>query len=581
MRTVRVLVAVVLAASFVMLSPATASAATSCADLSFLTTEQKTALGIFDGQCITKSVGQTDYQAVTDWLGVPGELREMKVAPGGTAVVSTAATIAATVAPQWGKIAGLIGTGLTAVATAGVTLFGGGIGDWWWQPDAPAVEQIPGSPGTAVPVTSAQASSPVHPVADPIAATVTSPYLYGVTVNYATTTAGTVYASVLTFPEGVTPPTASAAKALFDNFNGGVWTNQPYSTMRTQLTNAGYTTGNYATGIQSVTALSGGRRTLNLTGQFLQPGQVGAGYRYGLVIIGTTATQLYKANYSVIVVDYAALTNPAPEVPGSALPGRTIEQTVSCKRPNGTTYTYTNTADASAAITPGALVPVAGLMCDTGDRAQTATATVKSPSKPDVQIISPTAVPSRNPVTNSTTWVTNETVTVVGDPDGVVTTLPGPGPVIEPTTPTGSCSLGWGDVLNGSILFDAVSCALSWAFVPSAAATVTATSTVTSAWNASGVGQLLTSVKNSAGVVWGTFTQSTGCGGIAFTVPFDGMDFQTEVLDSCVEPTKTMADWSRNILTVVIVLGGGLMVINTFLGAFGWPQLFRRGSDES
>jgi len=580
MRTVRVLVAVVLAASFVMLSPATASAATSCADLSFLTTEQKTAFGMFEGQCITKSVGQTDQAAVQAWALTPGEIREMKVSPGGTALVSTAATVAATVAPQWGKIAGLIGTGLTAVATAGVTLFGGGIGNWWWQPDAPAVEQIPGGTPVGLPISSAS-NGPGVTAAN--ATTRTSPYPYGVNFQLLGHSGSAVQGQVWYVDTSLYPTSSlPSAQTLLACANSG--TNTWPRSLTTMLSKVGGcggvpTQNVYGSGVGFPMAGSGSTWSTYVTGQYATATQRPA---YALLDFDGTASSFAQATTFVVRFDYGEITSPTgASAPGSALAGRTIEQTISCKRPNGTTYTYTNTADASAAITPGSLVPVAGLMCDTGDRAESATATVKSPSKPDVQIISPTAVPSRNPVTNSTTWVTNETVTVVGDPDGVVTTLPGPGPVTEPTTPTGSCSLGWGDVLNGSILFDAVSCALSWAFVPSAAATVTATSTVTSAWNASGVGQLLTSVKNSAGVVWGTFTQSTGCGGIAFTVPFDGMDFQTEVLDSCVEPTKTMADWSRNILTVVIVLGGGLMVINTFLGAFGWPQLFRRGSDDS
>lgn len=67
-------------------------------------------------------------------------------------------------------------------------------------------------------------------------------------------------------------------------------------------------------------------------------------------------------------------------------PSRTIEQTVTCKRADGSVSTVTNVGS-SGVWAAGAMVEVAGLMCPSGSRAVGVSATVKTPGGDDVALL--------------------------------------------------------------------------------------------------------------------------------------------------------------------------------------------------
>lgn len=94
---------------------------------------------------------------------------------------------------------------------------------------------------------------------------------------------------------------------------------------------------------------------------------------------------------------------------------------------------------------------------------------------------------------------------------------------VTPTDPAVSdCSFGWSDLLNGGVVLKAVSCSLTWAFVPDPAVVETAASAVSVAWAGSGPAVIV----STANEVLGPFAQigvdgPGDCQGpeVAFDVP--------------------------------------------------------------
>lgn len=197
-----------------------------------------------------------------------------------------------------------------------------------------------------------------------------------------------------------------------------------------------------------------------------------------------------------------------------------------------------------------------------------------------------------NPGLDPNGWPISPDPSVVVDPEPSPAPTPppvtsAPPPIDDPTTlpplesvdAPGSCSLGWGDVLNGSIIYKATSCALAWAFVPSPTALATEVQTSMDSWNASQLGMFV----NAAAAVpagLGTMTDgASGCTGPTFTVPFPSGEVDVQPLNACDEPMSTVANWVKIVSTVILVVGGVVFVSYPILRAFGMPQL-RKGSDD-
>lgn len=227
----------------------------------------------------------------------------------------------------------------------------------------------------------------------------------------------------------------------------------------------------------------------------------------------------------------------APTVDAS--PNRWIEQTVTCTDGSGTPHTSTLTGS-PAEWASGAFIGVLGLLCPSGEYATDYEATVKTEGGADVEIAGGTSpdvssIPSECLVgtsvvcgvklqrrTGEDTWTdclpgvtpnpctrwaespnrTTDYRCMYGATTFIVVQLAScggwkrvfdPAPPEDPTPeydpplngdPTdGFCSLGWGDVLTGAIVFKAVGCALQWAFVPSEETLTTVQAQISSAWD--------------------------------------------------------------------------------------------------
>jgi hypothetical protein len=147
-------------------------------------------------------------------------------------------------------------------------------------------------------------------------------------------------------------------------------------------------------------------------------------------------------------------------------------------------------------------------------------------------------------------------------------TLPGPATADAPVD--ADCGLGWSALLDGTIVYKAVSCALAWAFVPDSAVVTQAQTDVSaaldstglSAWTSAvgGVGTALVGVASSAG---------SGCGGLHFVLPLGGHDYPVDILDSCGPPLADVAPKVKLVLTVVFLVAGARLVVRPILSSFG------------
>lgn len=119
-----------------------------------------------------------------------------------------------------------------------------------------------------------------------------------------------------------------------------------------------------------------------------------------------------------------------------------------------------------------------------------------------------------------------------------------------------SCDLGWSDVLNGSVMVKATSCALAWAFVPKTDL-ASRTGTVTAAWSASGPGQWAASVWRVPGVLIGGLSGGdVDCGGPHIEWTYRSMHTDLQPVSVCENPGKTLAAATKIILGVVLVVVG-------------------------
>jgi hypothetical protein len=148
-----------------------------------------------------------------------------------------------------------------------------------------------------------------------------------------------------------------------------------------------------------------------------------------------------------------------------------------------------------------------------------------------------------------------------------------------PPGPQGGCDIGWGDLLNGSIVFKAVGCALSWAFVPSEVAVQTATATMTGALDTSIFGDVQTRFAN----LWTPFSglaSGGDCRGPGITIAnpaarHAGDHLPALLIDdmhpwaACSGPAKYVSDTWLGLASFVTYFAAGLVGLRAVLGAIG------------
>lgn len=250
---------------------------------------------------------------------------------------------------------------------------------------------------------------------------------------------------------------------------------------------------------------------------------------------------------STVVSAVISATRVPPPPPATTYPDKWVEQTIQCNKADGSSYTLSQTYYANASGN----ISIAGLSCNSGDFLTDASTeltdgTTSEPlsepyaAPPAIDLIPHTCAVAGaqcvyeiikiNPTTGTrlnclenpaacldfqptTGTVPNTYQCFYGgqvvdmrlcsgfvfdtDPSGTPTVTRVPTPELAeplPTTPTetvtddGSCSLGWGDVLNGSVVYKAVKCALTWAFVPSPASVQLATAQLRASMESSAIG---------------------------------------------------------------------------------------------
>jgi len=530
-----------------VLAASPALAVTGCADLTFLTAPQAEGLGLTPNQCVPQAPGQSDSDAVADWLATPGDLNEWLVVPG-SGVTKLNPAFAGTVTTSLGSVvagASATGTALAGAAMAGVSLAVGGLLSWAWQPDATTLSTVPVPPVVGTPGSFNNFS-------------MTWPTTYTSTTTVLTGSYGnTTDPLSLTYAR----PTTTVFAKGYDYY---YWCASTPAT----LVSLGGHYGTSASAI-SVTHTKAASLCSSAGGwggfQFVPYAPAGA-----------------TINATVV----------ATSLPTDPFPGRTIEQTVTCRRADGSSYSVTNSTDASAGLSLAASIAVAGLNCDAGSRAESVGATLVTPGEPDVTIVNPVTVPTKVPnLVTVPSCATTAVGCVVTNPTPVpsptpVLTDPPPGfdpgtPGEDLTTPTETfCNIAFGDLLTGLVVFKAVGCALSWAFVPSPGVASAQVDALRSAWSGSRVGTFTSAGAGSISAVAGLFSVGSACGGVPVTIPLSGTDYETVLLDSCSGSVKTMADTTHLLLTVVVAVGGVLLLINTALGAFGLPRMWSRSDGD-
>ena len=281
-------------------------------------------------------------------------------------------------------------------------------------------------------------------------------------------------------------------------------------------------------------------------------------------------------------------------------PNRWIEQTITCNKADGTTVTSTLTGPPSD-FPPGTSRSVAGILCPAGTTAKEWTSTLKTDGGPDVLIQTITAPPGTAALTGCaatgvvcqvklqyhdtpTTWkdcemgktgpCTNWRTSVAPSTSfrcqygtgtswsdvglsscSILDRAFQPDPTSSPYVPPqpapggGGCDLGgWSSVLDGSIIYKAVGCALVWAFVPSPETWQSVQTRGATAWSSSAVGAYVTAGSGALGSIASIGEgQSSTCNGLVYEFPILGAGkAPTEItlLDACHAPMHDIAGLS-------------------------------------
>lgn len=120
-----------------------------------------------------------------------------------------------------------------------------------------------------------------------------------------------------------------------------------------------------------------------------------------------------------------------------------------------------------------------------------------------------------------------------------------------------------------------VRCALEWAFTPRPEAIQDAQNAVVTGYRASAFAPITGAIENMGG----TFQSIYGCEGLPFDVNFFGIEFRGRLFESCSPPWDGVASFTRNIITGVLWLGGGLAIMRYGAGVFGFMGVGGAGPD--
>ncbi|MEI8081426.1 MAG: hypothetical protein WCI74_06220 [Actinomycetes bacterium] len=489
----------------------------------------------------------------------------------GAAVVVPAATIAEVEAAMAPVLSGTISaTTAQLLGTAGTLALGlGGTAAWRWVTsgsDLPAGTDTTGLGAFAGPYTISPTALDTVAVAktDYVNFTVTNPvgtYRHGWLL--CRTAAGEVPTPAALLA-AVTTYGASGTTAVAARFTG--WSN------------AG---GNIASASSGATF----NYSFNSCGTLYQP---------AAIVFWTNATSSQAAIASMSQVGVLVVGYQGVATPGGAFPGRTIEQVVTCKMPNGQTYNRAGSVDAAMALSGLAYLTVAGLMCDPGDVAIDYGATVKTPGQSDVPIVRPSSAGGTRTPTPGLSRLPSDLLSDLVKPGSThkIEFLPGSNvdpsqpPVIRPATPdpagtspgvtdpgtgaTSYCGMSFADVLTGAVMFKASGCALSWAFVPSAAAVATTTATLRSSFDHSGVSTYVSSFGAVPGALSSAAASAgTGCAGPHFTIPLKGHSYSFDPLNACSAPMSGVAVVIKVLISVLVIVAGLRFLLRPVLSSFG------------
>lgn len=306
---------------------------------------------------------------------------------------------------------------------------------------------------------------------------------------------------------------------------------------------------------------------------------------------------------------------------------RWIEQTVTCRRPNGTTYDRSGTVPVVSwsGTTP---ITVTGIDCDPGDVALDWAADVVGSGTGDrTRVGEAHAADSVRSASNAcltgaanckavleqlqadgTTWLSCHVsgTNCVGwwqsqnraqtyrcrygnDTEGWITVAlsvcsiyrdAAPGGSLKPATDTstssqpgatdGSCDLGWGDLLNGTIVQKAVGCALTWAFVPDPAVVTELQAEAASAWSTSDTGLFWSGLIGVFAPLGDLGGGEESCGGLSFDLPLAGLHVDGTLFNTCVEPWSTYAPWVKGFLTCFVIVDGAWYLMRIVGAGLGW-----------
>jgi hypothetical protein len=156
------------------------------------------------------------------------------------------------------------------------------------------------------------------------------------------------------------------------------------------------------------------------------------------------------------------------------------------------------------------------------------------------------------------------------DPSTGSTSTSTDGPQPDTTDTTGPSCMGgiwsWNPV---DWVYIPIKCALKWAFVPSPTAVETSLQSIENDWTGSVVGQAIGQVGGVIGAVGNLGSSAAGCAGPALSIPpLQLTDWHP--LDACSAPMSQVAGVVHVVLTLVVYVGGAIVIARLLAAAFGF-----------
>jgi len=150
-----------------------------------------------------------------------------------------------------------------------------------------------------------------------------------------------------------------------------------------------------------------------------------------------------------------------------------------------------------------------------------------------------------------------------------------PGPGAESCWPT-----GFGIFNPIAWVLQPAKCALSWAFVPKTADLTSIGTGLKSAIDGIGFGTALNGLTAPVNAM-GAAATGSGCSGPVMNFDVAGIHQTLKPFDACTGVMATVAGYARAIISMIVIVSGGISVVRALASGFGFSFNAGKGGDES